>query len=341
MGYVGPVLTKHLLKEIPTVEIHGFDSGFFSHCLTTNNQLPEVRVKKQYFGDLRDINKEILVGIDCVVHLGAISNDPMGNKFESATKEINYHASCKLANLANEMGVKNFVFASSCSIYGKSGEGPRRETDPLNPLTEYAKSKVRTEDFIRQLPTKNCTFTSLRFATACGMSDRLRLDLVLNDFVASAVTKGKVTILSDGSPWRPLIDVNDMSRAIHWALFRKPSNKNEKFLAINAGSDLSNYQIKDLAKEVIQLIPEASLDINTNAEPDKRSYKVNFSLFKELAPLHQPKVTIQQSIVNLKNGLDAIHFKDKNFRSSKFMRLKTLETLLEKKLLDSNFYWQN
>ena len=150
MGYVGPVLTKYLLKNIPDVQINGFDSGFFSHCLTTNNGLPEVQINKQYFGDLRNITEEMLKGIDCVVHLGAISNDPMGNKFESATREINYHASCRLANLANEMGVKNFVFASSCSIYGKSGEGAKKETDPLNPLTEYAKSKVLSEKAVKK-----------------------------------------------------------------------------------------------------------------------------------------------------------------------------------------------
>jgi nucleoside-diphosphate-sugar epimerase len=276
--------------------------------------------------------------VDAVVHLAAISNDPMGNSFEKVTKDINDESSANLARLAKEAGVTRFVFASSCSMYGFAEGGPRKEDDALNPLTAYARSKVATEQILRKLATKDFVVTSLRFATACGMSERLRLDLVLNDFVAGAVAARQITILSDGTPWRPLIHIEDMARAIEWAIGRELSNGGA-FLAVNTGSNEWNYQVKDLAHAVAKVIPDVSVSINKNAQPDKRSYQVDFSLFRRLAPAHQPRVDLVGAIQGLKEGLEGMGFADGNFRNSQFMRLKVLTHLSERGVLDELLSW--
>ena len=206
------------------------------------------------FGDIREFPAELVDGVDAVVHLSAISNDPMGNKFEAVTGEINRDATVRIARLAAERRVKSFVFASSCSMYGYAEGGARKETDPTNPLTAYARSKIGSEKAMAELDRKGMLVTSLRFATACGMSDRLGLDLVLNDFVACAITSGEITVLSDGTPWRPLIDVEDMARAILWAIRRKP-DKGGEFLAVNAGRDEGNYQVRELAEAAARQTP--------------------------------------------------------------------------------------
>src|SRR5581483_1059581 len=179
----------------------------------------------------------------------ALSNDPMGNRYEEVTLEINYRASVELARRAKRAGVRSFAFASSCSVYGTADSGPRNEKSEVNPLTAYARSKVMTEADLERLADDSFTVTALRFATACGMSDRLRLDLVLNDFVAGAVASGKITILSDGTPWRPLINVEDMARAFEWAVGR-PSTNGGSFVVVNTGSNRWNYQVRDLAEAV-------------------------------------------------------------------------------------------
>ena len=201
--------------------LSGLDTGYFANCVTGSAILPECRVDLQCFADMRQFPEDILDGVDAVVHLAGISNDPIGNLFEEATLDINYRASVKLAAKSKAKGVGAFVFASSCSMYGAADDAPRTEESPLNPLTAYAKSKVLTEVDLRGMADEAFKVTCLRFSTACGMSDRLRLDLVLNDFVAGALTSGRITILSDGTPWRPLINVKDMARAIDWAVREK------------------------------------------------------------------------------------------------------------------------
>lgn len=338
MGYVGTELAKYLVNSDPTIELFGYDTGFYGHSLTGCGFLPETRFKHQIFGDLRDVTNKITDGIDAIVHLAAVSNDPIGNEFEQVTNDINKRASVNLAKMAAKSGVKNFVFASSCSMYGETEGGPRKETDPTNPLTAYARSKIGVEEELKDMDLENMVFTSLRFATACGMSDRLRLDLVLNDFVACAVTTGEITVLSDGSPWRPLIDVEDMSRSIHWAINRQKDNGGA-FLAINAGSDENNYQVRGLAETVAKQIDGTIVRINKDALPDNRSYKVDFSLYKNLAPNHLPKVSLEESIIRLKDGFERMKFNDKNFRETYFMRLNTLRQHIANGMLDKNLRW--
>jgi nucleoside-diphosphate-sugar epimerase len=192
---------------------------------------------------------------------------------------------------------------------------------------------------LAQLDRNEMLVTSLRFATACGMSDRLRLDLVLNDFVACAITSGEITVLSDGTPWRPLIDVEDMARAVLWAIRRK-REIGGGFLAVNAGCDESNYQVRDLAEAVARHTPGTRVSINTNAPPDKRSYRVDFSLFRSLAPDAIPQVSLDQSITRLREGLAGMGFTDKDFRASPFMRLKTLERHMAAGRLGMDLRWR-
>jgi len=338
MGYIGPCLVSHLRYSFPEATIVGLDMGYFATCLSNSNILPECKTDIQYFDDVRKIRKAILEGVDAIVHLSAISNDPMGKTFEAVTMDVNYKASVELAKTAKEMGVKTFVFASSCSMYGAAEDEARTEKSPLNPLTAYARSKVFTERDIKTIAGDGFTVTSLRFSTACGMSPRLRLDLVLNDFVAGAIASKQITILSDGTPWRPLINVKDMARAIEWAISRDKTNGGE-FLAVNVGSKEWNYQVKDLAYAVAKVIPGVEISINTNAAPDKRSYRVNFDYYKKLAPDHQPKYNLINTIEELRDGLEAMGFNDEKFRNSNYMRLNMLNQLRGKGLLNENLEW--
>jgi nucleoside-diphosphate-sugar epimerase len=338
MGYIGPLVIRRLRSSYPEATLAGFDIGYFGNCITSTEVLPECRVDVQYFGDMRRFPAEILSGVDAVVHLAGISNDPIGNRFEAVTLDINYHASIDLARKAREMGVKSFVFASSCSMYGAADDAARTEASPLNPLTAYARSKAMTEKDLEPLASSRFTITSLRFSTACGWSDRLRLDLVLNDFVAAAVASKQITILSDGTPWRPLINVKDMARAIDWALVRR-LGQGGKYLAVNVGSNEWNYQVKELAEAVARFIPGVDVRINKDAQPDKRSYRVDFGLFRKLAPAHQPAVSLKESIEELKSGLEAIRFRDQEFRASRHMRLMVLTELQEKGLLNERLQW--
>ncbi len=339
MGYVGPLVLRRLRESHPQATLVGYDMGYFAHCLTGASRLPESRADQQHFGDIRQVPEQILQGVDAIVHLCAISNDPMGATFEKVTLDINHRASIDLARKAKRAGVKKFIFASSCSVYGFAEGGPRREEDALNPLTAYAKSKVQTEQDLESLASESFTAACLRFATACGMSDRLRLDLVLNDFVAGALASKRISILSDGTPWRPLIHVKDMARAIDWAVQRDPRDGGS-FLTVNAGSDAWNYQVKDLAAAVANLVPNVEVSINKDAQPDKRSYRVNFDKFSKLAQGFLPMVDLQGAVKDLRDGLMAMQFRDHEFRTGELIRLVTLKRLRESGQLTDDLVWE-
>ncbi|TDX26950.1 UDP-glucose 4-epimerase [Modicisalibacter xianhensis] len=338
MGYVGAAVVRGLAQAHPSATLHGYDNGYFAHCLTGANYLPERYLACQFFGDVRSLSPERFEGYDAVVQLAAVSNDPMGSRFAAATAEINQHATIATAQAAAKAGVSNYVFASSCSVYGVALGGPRCETDEIAPLTDYAKSKIGAEEALAGIEG-DMVITSLRFATACGMSDRLRLDLVLNDFVACALSQKQITVLSDGSPWRPLIDVSDMARAIDWAIQRKASNGG-RILRVNTGSNARNHQVRDLAHAVADAVPGTTVSINTDAPVDSRSYQVNFDLFASLAPDHQPQMTLADSIQGLIDGLKRMNFADKEFRASPLMRLHVLQRHIEEGRLSESLHWQ-
>lgn len=338
MGYVGPVVVQELAARYPSAILYGYDNAYFAHCLTGAQFLPERHLDQQFFGDVRSISPEMLEGYTAVVQLAAVSNDPMGIHFSAVTGEINQHATVAIAQAAARAGVRNFVFASSCSIYGVAHGPPRCETDAVAPITVYAKSKIDAEDALSTIDG-DMVITSLRFATACGMSDRLRLDLVLNDFVACALSEGHITVLSDGSPWRPLIDVTDMARAIDWGVQRKAENGG-RILSVNTGSNDRNYRIRDLAVAVADAVPGTTVSINTDAPVDSRSYRVDFSLFARLAPDHQPQATLSQSIDGLIKGLKRMSFSDSRFRTSSLVRLHVLQAHIKEGRLSEDLRWK-
>lgn len=341
LGYVGSTVCQHLKTQLHGIELVGLDTGFFSSSISQFGRTGDTYCDVQVYKDIRDVKKEFYQNFDAVVLLSAISNDPMGHQFEQATNEINYLAIKNLIRNFAPLPNKRLVFASSCSMYGATGGGEKSEDDEINPLTAYAHSKVNVEKFLEKTKLgKKTTTTSLRFATACGMSDRLRLDLVLNDFVASALMNGDVTVLSDGSPWRPLINVKDMARAIEWAILRD-ENAHSPYLAINIGANEWNYTVKELADAVVKRLSGCRMSINPNAQPDKRSYKVNFDLFKSIAPDHQPQSTIESTIDELIDGITEIqHLIKGDFRLSHFIRLRTLDAHLKSGRLSHDLRWR-
>jgi nucleoside-diphosphate-sugar epimerase len=338
LGYIGPSVTQRFRQTFPDAELIGFDIGYFAHCLSNAARLPEVLLNRQVYGDIRTFPEELLEGVDAVVDLAAISNDPMGKQFEEVTMDVNYRAAVRLAEMCKCRGVSKFVYASSCSMYGEASEYPKKEDDELNPLTAYARSKVAAEKDLEPLAGDGFTVTCLRFATACGFTNRLRLDLVLNDFVAGALVNKEIGILSDGTPWRPMINTKDMARAFEWGVLRDPANGGD-FLAVNTGCNEWNNQIKPLADAVADQIPDASVSTNPDAVPDKRSYRVNFDLYKELAPDHQPECDLTGTISEIKDNLTAMDFNDPDFRESQFIRLRTLARLRKQGLLNDNLEW--
>ncbi len=337
-GYIGPIVSEKLKKASPDSMIIGLDTGFFSNCSNSKLLSPDHYVDLQINKDVRDVNEDDFIGVDSVIYLSAISNDPMGSEFESVTGEINNNCAIKCAILAKNAGVKSFVFASSCSVYGAAGDGLMRdENSELNPVTAYAISKIEAEKGLEPLADDSFVITCLRFATACGYSPRLRLDLVLNDFVSAAIVNKEINILSDGTPWRPLIHVKDMALAMQWAINRSVSPAS--FLALNVGSESWNYQVKDLAEAVALLIPGTNVKINKDAAPDKRSYKVSFKLFTQLAPDFLPKVTLNDAIVDLYKGITSFLGADSQISKSNTIRLFQLRELLKSNEIDKELKW--
>lgn len=334
MGYVGPMLVRHLHQVRPEWTLEGVDTGYFEQSITCEKPA-EILLDKQHYTDIRQFHASLLKDVDVVMMLAAISNDPIGKAFEQVTHDINLAASKRIAELAKAAGVKQFVFASSCSVYGTGLMDICDEQAPLDPLTAYARSKIGMEQALADLADDNFHATCLRFATACGFSDRTRLDLVLNDFVASAYVNKKIEVLSDGSPWRPLIHVQDMARAFEWAATRSGAN----FLAINAGSNSWNYQIRDLAYAVAEGIQGVEVSINTHALPDKRSYRVDFSQYEALAPAYQPKMSLQAAVRDLYDGFERMNFNDAHFRQSNLIRLNCLNAALASGALDHQLFW--
>lgn len=338
LGYLGPCVVSQLRDTHPDACLTGVDTAYFAGCLMDPLRMPETQLDQQFFADIRNVPGDAFHGVDAVVHLAGISNDPIGNRFERVTHEVNLEASLEIALRAREAGVRSFVFASSCSVYGSAEEAPRTEESDVNPLTAYARSKIAVERGLQPLASADFSVTCLRFATACGMSPRLRLDLVLNDFVAAAVSTGQIRVLSNGTPWRPLIHVRDMARAIDWAITRD-ADHGGAFLVVNTGSDAWTYQVKDLAAAVARNIPGATISINRDAPDDKRSYKVDFGLFRRFAPQHQPQQQLDGTICELREALTRWFAKTAVSETSRLIRLRVISDLLEAGYLNQDLRW--
>lgn len=335
MGYIGPEVSQHLRRTFPDAHISGYDTALFADRLTCEGPIPEIVLNKQYFGDVRDFPPSLLEGVDAVIYLAAISNDPMGKKFGKVTDEVNRKSCIKIAQFSAIAGVTHFAFASSCSVYGCASDHPLTEYDVTNPLTVYARSKIEAEIELKELHSDRMFISCLRFATACGFSKRLRLDLVLNDFVASALQFREIRVLSDGSPWRPLIDTRDMARIFEWAITRS----GEKFVIVNAGSDENNYTVKQLAEAVASQIPGTQVDINHDAPPDKRSYRVDFSYLSRIAKNYVPQISLAHSITSLIDGITECNLAQIPVFSARLTRLNTLSDLIATGKLGPELYW--
>lgn len=332
-GYIGTVLTPLLNKA--GHEVIGLDSDLFEQC-TFLGSMPEVTSIRK---DLRDVDPSDLRGVDAVMHLAGLSNDPLGNLNPELTYDINHHASVRLARLAKDAGITRFLFSSSCSIYGAAGDKILNEEAEFNPVTPYGCSKMLVEQDVFKLASPDFSPTYLRNATAYGVSPRLRFDLVLNNLVAWAFTTGRVYIKSDGTPWRPIVHIKDISRAFLAALEAPREVVHNQ--AFNIGRSEENYKICDLADIVKETVPGCSIEYAPDGAPDKRCYRVDFSRVARVLPGFKPQWTARQGAQQLLDAYREAGLRLEDFEGPRYMRIDHIRGLLASGRLDSNLRWQS
>jgi len=330
-GYIGSVMTRYLAAE--GHEVVGLDTAFFGDCIFGQNHDPTPSIYK----DVRDVTAQDLQGFDAVVHLAALANDPLGDLNPDWTYDINHRATVHLAQTAKAAGIERFVFSSSCSMYGDGWKDELLSEDaPMRPLTPYAVSKARSEEDIAKLADGNFTPVYMRNGSAYGISSHLRADLVLNNLMGWAFTTGKIKILSDGSPWRPIVHVEDISMAFAQALTApKTAVHNQAF---NVGPDGENYQVRDLAGIVNEMVPEATVEY-VGKNPDPRNYRVSFEKIHAALPGFQPKWTARLGARQLREGYQAAGLTAETFQGPSYTRLLQLKALLASGRLDGSLRW--
>lgn len=330
-GYIGSVLTPLLVRE--GHDVTGLDTGYFDDCTLVPDVLkvPEIR------RDLRDVRAEDVEGFDAVVHLGALSNDPIGNLNTAWTEEINTRATIRLAELAKAAGVRRFLFSSSCIMYGMSEAAVVDETAPLAPRTDYARSKVDAERALSELSDDGFAVTRLRNGTVYGLSPRMRFDTVMNDFMGSAVTRGKIVVLGDGAPWRPVVHVLDLSRAFGMVL--EAPLELVAGEAFNNGHASLNYKIRDLAEAAVEAVPGATLEILGETGADQRTYQADFSKFARTFPDFTWEWTPARGAIELRDAFLRYGVTEADYTDAKFTRLRWLSRLMESGELDEDLRW--
>jgi nucleoside-diphosphate-sugar epimerase len=326
-GYIGVEMVPALRQA--GHEVVGLDTGLYDGCdfLAPPDEVANIDV------DLRDVTAADLKGIDAVVHLGALSNDPLGDLDSQVTYDINLHASVQLAEAAKKAGVKRFVFSSSCSLYGAGGDDFLDENAGFNPVTPYGESKIRVEQALQSLADDNFSPTYMRNATAYGVSRRLRADIVVNNLVGHALTTGKVLLQSDGTPWRPLVHIGDIIQAFIATLAApRDAIHNQAF---NIGRTAENYQIRQVANLVAEVVPNCEVSFASGASADIRDYRVSFAKAETKLPGYKPTWTVRKGVEELyaaykKAGLTKEVFVD----SSRFYRLRTVRDLQKRGVVD-------
>lgn len=327
-GYIGTVLSPMLIAE--GFVIVGLDSDLYANC-TFGEGLPQIpEIKK----DIRDVEASDLEGFDAIIHLAALSNDPLGNLNPALTYEINHQASVRLAQMAKEAGVPRFLFSSSCSTYGAAGDAILTEEAEFNPVTPYGYSKVLVERDVAEFADEHFSPVFLRNATAYGVSPRHRFDIVLNNLVAWAYTTGLVYLKSDGSPWRPIVHIEDISRAFIAALNAPRDVIHNQ--AFNVGINAENYRIRELADIVKEVVPGCRVEYAPDAEPDKRSYRVDFSKIERVLPEFKPKWNARQGARELYEAYQKYGVKLEEFEGPRYKRIDHIKQLLDLGQLDES-----
>ena len=331
LGYIGTVMAPLLVGA--GHDVVGLDSDLFQGCTygPAPRMLPTLRK------DVRDVTPGDLEGFDAVIHLAGLSNDPLGNLNPELTDEINHRASVQLARAAKQAGVQRYLFSSSCSTYGAAGDKMLDETAEFNPVTPYARSKVLVEMDVAELADANFCPTFLRNATAYGVSPRLRFDLVLNNLVAWAFTSGRVYIKSDGTPWRPIVHIEDISRAF-LAVLEAPLDQ-VRNVALNVGSSDENYQIRDLAEIVRQTVPGCVIEYAADAGPDTRCYRVDFSRIKKVLPEFQTRWDARRGAQELYDAYRWIGLNLGEFEGPRYRRIDQIQSLTGSGQLDASLRW--
>ena len=331
-GYIGTIMVPMLLDK--GYDVVGLDTDLYARS-TFGEGIVEIPELKK---DVRDVELEDLEGFEAVLHLAGLSNDPLGNLNPQLTEEINYLASVKIAKLAKQAGVSRFIFSSSCSNYGAGGEDWLNEESNFNPVTPYGVSKVNSEQEISKLADDNFSPTFLRNATAYGVSPRIRFDLVLNNLAAWAFTKGLVYIKSDGTPWRPIVHIEDISRAFI-AVLEAPRKliHNEAF---NVGRNEDNYRIRDLAEIVKDTVPGCRIEYAPDAGPDKRCYRVDCSKIARILPDFQPQWDARKGAAELYEAYKKVGLTLEEFEGTKYQRIAHIKYLISNELLDEELRWQ-
>jgi nucleoside-diphosphate-sugar epimerase len=331
-GYIGTVLTPMLVTA--GHEVVGLDSDLYERCTFGSGPLEIPQIRR----DIRDVQPADLEGYQAVIHLAALSNDPLGNLDPDLTYEINHVASVRLAWLAKETGVERFLFSSSCSTYGAAGDALLTEDAEFKPVTPYAHSKVLVEKGVAQLADSNFSPTYLRNATAYGVSPRHRFDLVLNNLVAWAFTTGLVYLKSDGTPWRPIIHIEDISRAFLAALDAPREVVHNQ--AFNVGINEENYRIRELAEIVKETVPGCRIEYAPDAEPDTRTYQVDFSKITQALPEFKPRWNARRGAEELYTAYHKYGLSLEDFEGPRYKRIDHIKQLLGSGELDANLRWR-